>query len=179
MSALLVAAGVLAVAQAVQAQPRYTVSAEQLQQAVAQRFPMRYGVPGLVDFDIQQPQLRLLQEDNRMRAQMAVVVDGPALERAHRGAFDVDFALRYEPSDRTIRAHRLQFRHLRLPGLTPQASDLLNTYGTAMAAQALQEVVLHRLRPQDLAMADGMGMRPDSITVTDQGLVIGFVFKPL
>ncbi len=179
MLGLAIAAGVWAVAQAARAQPRLTISAGQLQQAVAQRFPMRYGVPGLVDFDIQPPQLRLLQDDNRVRARMAVEAAGPALDRAHRGSFDVDFALRYEPSDRTIRAHRLQFRNLRLPGLSPQASELLDAYGTTMAAQALQEVVLHRLRPQDLAVADSMGMRPDSITVTDQGLVIGFVFKPL
>ena len=177
--AVAVAVVVLAMPQAAQAQPRYTVSAEQLQQSVAQRFPIRYGVPGLVDLDIEPPQLHLLQQHNRMRAQMAVAASGPALDRAQRGTFDVEFALRYEPADRTIRAHQLQFRNLQLPGLTPQASDLLNVYGPAMAAQALQEVVLHRLRPQDLAMADSLGMRPDSITVTDQGLVIGFVFKPL
>lgn len=174
-----IAAGVLAVAFSAHAQPSYTVSTEQLQQAVAQRFPVRYGVPGLVDFDIQPPQLRLLQEHNRVRAQMAVEAAGPALNRAHRGTFDVDFALRYEPTDRTIRAHRLQFRNLQLPGLAPQASELLNVYGPAIAGQALQEVVLHQLRTQDLAVADSLGMRPDSITVTDKGLVIGFVFKPL
>ncbi|MEZ5637447.1 MAG: DUF1439 domain-containing protein [Burkholderiaceae bacterium] len=173
------AAAIGTMALAAQAQPRYTVSADQLQQAVAQRFPMRFGVPGLVDLDIQPPQLRLLRQQNRVSAQMSVAAAGPALEHTLRGWFDVDFALRYEPADRTIRAHRLQFRNLQLPGLTPQASDLLNAYGPAVAAQALQEVVLHQLRPQDLALADSLGMRPDSITVTDQGLVIGFVFKPL
>jgi hypothetical protein len=43
----------------------------------------------------------------------------------------------------------------------------------------LQEVVLHQLRPKDLAIVDSMGMQPGSITVTDKGLVIGFVLKPL
>ncbi|MNT68545.1 hypothetical protein D3C72_2067880 [compost metagenome] len=56
---------------------------------------------------------------------------------------------------------------------------MLNTYGPTLAEQSLQEVVLHQLRPQDLAMADVLGLRPGSITVTDQGLVIGFVVKPL
>jgi hypothetical protein len=31
----------------------------------------------------------------------------------------------------------------------------------------------------DLAMADNLGMQPDRITVTDKGLVIGFVLKPM
>ena len=48
-----------------------------------------------------------------------------------------------------------------------------------MARQLLQEVVLHQLRPQDLAVANSLGMQPDSISVTDKGLVIGFALKPL
>jgi hypothetical protein len=175
----IVALCVLATLHAVHAQPSYTVSADQLQQAVAQRFPMRYRVPGLLDLDIHPPQLRLLQEQNRVRAEMAIGATGPALDRALRGTFDVDFALRYEPGDRTIRAYRMHFQNLRLPGLTPQASELLNAYAPAIAAQTLQEVVLHQLRPQDLAIAESLGMQPDSITVTDKGLVIGFVLKPL
>lgn len=163
----------------VQPQPRYTVSAGQLQQVVAQRFPLRYPVAGLLDLDVQAPRLRLLPEQNRVSAEMAVAAAGPALERRHTGTFDVDFALRYEASDRTFRAYQLRFKHLHVAGLQPAASELLNSYGPALAQQSLQEVVLHQLRPQDLALADGLGMQPGSITVTDQGLVIGFVLKPL
>lgn len=162
-----------------QPQPRYTVSAEQLQQAVAQRFPKRYPVAGLFDLALQAPRLRLLPEQNRVSAEMAVEATGPALGRSQTGTFDVDFALRYEASDRTLRAYQLRFKHLRFAGLQPAASELLNAYGPALAEQSLQEVVLHQLRPQDLALADGMGLQPGSITVTDKGLVIGFVVKPL
>ncbi|MDO8448612.1 MAG: DUF1439 domain-containing protein [Rhodoferax sp.] len=162
-----------------QPQPRYTVSAEQLQQAVAQRFPKRYPVAGLFDLAVQAPRLRLLPEQNRVSAEMAVEATGPALGRSQTGTFDVDFALRYEASDRTVRAYQLRFKHLQFAGLQPAVSELLNAYGPALAEQSLQEVVLHQLRPQDLALADGMGLQPGSITVTDKGLVIGFVVKPL
>ncbi|MEO8121345.1 MAG: DUF1439 domain-containing protein, partial [Rhodoferax sp.] len=90
------------------AQPRYTVSAEQLQQAAALRFPLRYPVAGLLNLDVQAPRLRLLPEQNRLSAEMAVEAAGPALERSHAGTFEMDFALRYEASDRTIRAHQLR-----------------------------------------------------------------------
>ena len=158
-------------------QPHYNVSAEQLQQAVAQRFPLRYPVAGLLNLDLQAPRLRLLPEQNRVSAEMAVEAAGPALNRRHTGTFNVDFALRYEASDRTIRAYQLRFKQLRFADLQPAASELLNTYGPALAEQSLQEVVLHQLRPQDLVLADGMGLQPGSITVTDKGLVIGFVPK--
>jgi len=162
-----------------QPQPSYTVSTEQLQRVVAQRFPLRYPVPGLLDLAVQAPRLRLLPEQNRLSAEMAVEVVGPALRRRHTGTFDVDFALRYEASDRTFRAYQLHFNRLQFPDLQPGVSELLNNYGSALAEQSLHEVVLHQVRPQDLALADVMGMQPGSITVTDQGLVIGFVPKPL
>ena len=159
--------------------PGYRVSTEQLQRVVAQRFPLRYPLPGLFDLELQAPRLHLLPEQNRLSAEMTVEAAGAALLRRHSGSFDVDFALRYEASDRTIRACQLRFRHLRFADLQPAVSELLNVYGPALAQQSLLEVVLHQWRSQDLTRADGLGLQPGSITVTDEGLTIGFVPKPL
>ncbi|MFN7123353.1 MAG: DUF1439 domain-containing protein [Hydrogenophaga sp.] len=159
--------------------PGVTVSTAVLQSSVAQRFPIRYPVQGLLNLDLQPPTLSLLPAQNRLRAAMVVDAAGPALNRSHRGTFDLDFALRYEASDRTLRAHQLRIHRLRFPSLQPGVVELLNTYAPALAEQSLREVVLHRLQPQDLRMADAMGMQPGTITVTDAGLVIGFVLKPL
>ncbi|SFC60530.1 hypothetical protein SAMN05216344_12453 [Polaromonas sp. OV174] len=158
-------------------QPSFSVSAEQLQQAVARRFPLRYPVGKLLDLTLQAPRLRLLPELNRLAAEMAVQAAGPALRRSYSGSFDVDFALRYEASDQTVRAYQLRVKALNFPDLAPGPSELLKAYGPALAEQALQEVVLHQLRPQDLALPDAMGLQPGSITVTDKGLVIDFVNK--
>lgn len=160
-----------------QAQPSYTVTSAQLQQAVAGKFPMRYPVGGLLELTLQAPRLRLLPEQNRLSSQMVVDAAGPALSRSGTGNFDVDFALRYEPSDQSIRAHQLKVNTLSLSGLPPGPSALLQAYGPALAEQALLEVVLHKLRPQDLMLADGLGLQPGAITVTARGLVIGFVPK--
>lgn len=159
--------------------PQYKVSAAALQAAVGQRFPLRYPVPGLLNLDVQLPTLHLLPALNRLGAEMAVEAAGPALNRSHQGTLDVEFALRYEPTDRTVRAHQLRLKRLQFPTLQPGVVALLNTYAPALAEGALLEVVLHRMRPQDLALPDGLGMQPGSITVTPEGLTIGFVPKPL
>ncbi len=159
--------------------PGYKVSTEQLQQAVAQRFPRRYQVGGLLDLTVQVPRVRLLPEQNRLGTEMVVEAAGLALGRSYTGTFDLDFALRYEASDLSIRAHQLRFNSLRFPDLPPGPSELLNAYGLALAQQTLREVVLHQLTPQDLALPNGLGLQPGSITVTAEGLVIGFVAKPL
>lgn len=162
-----------------QALPHYKVSAAQLQAAVAQRFPLRYPVAGLLNLDVQVPTLRLLPAVNRLGALMVVQAAGPALNRSHQGTLDVEFALRYEAADRTVRAHQLRFVRLAFPSLQPGVVAMLNTYGPALAERTLLEVVLHTLRPQDLALPDTLGMQPGSITVTNEGLTIGFVPKPM
>ena len=159
------------------AQPRFVVSKDQLQQVVGKRFPLRYPVAGLLNLEVQAPEIRLLPEQNRLNATMAVEASGVALNRKQAGTFEVEFALRYEVSDRTLRATALRFKRLSFPGLQPMASDMLNLYGQTLSEKALLEVVLHTLKPQDLGMADGLGMQPGSITVTERGLVVDFVTK--
>lgn len=174
----LAAAGPLALLSAcASAQPSYTVSLRQMQQALAERFPRSYPVAGLLDLQLQTPRLTLLPERNQINAVADVQASGPLLRRSHSGTFDVDFSLRYEPSDRTLRAHDLRVNALRLDGLRPQAEQALALYGQQLADQSLREVVVHQLEPKDLALADGLGVQPESITVTPQGLLIRFGSK--
>lgn len=156
------------------AQPSYTVSLRQMQQAIDERFPRSYPIAGLLDLQVQAPRLALLPERNQLNAVADVQANGPLLRRSYSGTFDVDFALRYEPSDRTLRAHDLRVNALRLDGLKPHAAQALAAYGQQLADQSLHEVVLHQLRPKDLALADTLGVQPESLTVTPQGLVVRF-----
>ncbi|BEU98338.1 DUF1439 domain-containing protein [Acidovorax sp. DW039] len=175
----LIASGALALmAGTAHAQPSYTVSAEQLQDMVAHKFPRSVPLAGMVDLTLQAPRLRMLPSVNRLGATMEVEAAGPALRRSHPGSFDVEFALRYEASDRTLRAHQIRLGRLELAGLKPAANELLNAYAPALAEQSLREVVLHQLRPQDTAVFDGLGLEPGPITVTDKGLQVAFVRKP-
>ena len=158
--------------------PRFNVPLELLQSEVTKRFPLRYPVVGLVDLDLGAPRLGLLPELNRMRALMPVTAAGPALSQTQMGSFTVDFGLRYEHSDRSLRAHQLKVYRFRFPGLQPEAVNLLNTYAPALAEQALREVVLYQLPQKEAAMADLMGLRPGRIRVTAQGLEFALELTP-
>ena len=126
---------------------------------------------------MQAPRLRLLPEVNRVGAAMVVDAAGAALRRSHAGTFDVEFALRYEASDRTLRAYQIRLGRLDFPSLKPAVTDLINVYAPVLAEQSLGEVTLHQLRPQDTALFDGMGLQPGPITVTAKGLTVAFVGK--
>ena len=158
--------------------PRITVPQDLLQTEVAKRFPVRYPIAGLVNLDLGAPRLGLLPAQNRLRAEMPVTAAGVALARTQQGSFTVDFALRYEHSDRSLRAHQLKVYRFRFPGLQPEAVDLLNTYAPALAEQSLREVVLYQLPQKEAAMADLLGLRPGQITVTEQGLLVELVQRP-
>jgi hypothetical protein len=158
--------------------PRFTVPLDLLQREVAQRFPVRYPVAGLLNLDLGAPRLALLPEQNRLRADMGVTAAGPALARSQPGSFTVDFGLRYEHSDRSLRAHQLKVYRFRFPGLSAEAVDMLNQYAPALAEQSLREVVLYQLQPRETAMADLLGLRPGRITVTPQGLQVELVVRP-
>ena len=159
--------------------PGRAVSKAQLLDMLKPHFPVGYQVPGFLTWRVQQPRLDLLPADNRMNADMDVVADGPALNRPQTGQLNVGFALRYEASDRTVRAHQLRFNSLQFPGLRPEASALIQVYGPTLTEAALQEVVLHQLEPRDLTMLDALGLRPGPIRITATGLHIAFEPKPL
>ena len=67
--------------------------------------------------------------------------------------------------------------HCAYRGLPQRTAEIIEAYGPKLAEESLHEVVLHRLRPQDLSLADVMGLQPSTITVTPQGLVVGFEAK--
>ncbi len=162
------------------AQGGYTISAAQIQEAVARKFPRGYGLSGLAHLELTNPRIGLKPAQNQLNAVLTVTASGPLLQdQSYNGELDVDFSLRYEPSDRTLRATQLHFNGLRMQGLTPAAEQMLQQYGTTLARRSLQEVVLHQLSEKDLALTDGMGLEPGQFTVTSKGLVVQLQPKTL
>lgn len=155
------------------AQPSFTIPAAQLQEAVERKFPRKYAMNGLLNLELTHPQIQLKPEQNQLNTVLVVVASGPLLQqRNYHGTLDVDFSLRYEPSDRTLRATQLQLNGLRMDGLNLSGEQLLQQYGSALAQRSLQEVVLYQLSEQDLALTNGLGLEPGQFTVTPKGLAV-------
>ena len=155
----------------------FSVSSAKLQNMLAQRFPKQYPVAGLLQIQLQTPQLAMLPERNALNAVMDARLSGPVLKEAFQGQFNLDFALRYEPTDRTLRAHQIKVNSLQMQGLAPAMGEMLATYANALAEQALGQVVLYQLQDKDLALVDAMNMQPGAITVTADGLTVAMVQK--
>lgn len=149
------------------------ISRQQLEAALARRFPFEARAGGLFSARAGVPHLELLPQSNRLR--LALGVD--ATERLTRAALHADlalsFGLRYEPSDATIRAAGVRVDELAVAGLPEAGREVFRMAGELMAEQLLENAVLHTLRPEDLAKAQGL--RPGELRVTATGVRIELV----
>ncbi|MET0310683.1 MAG: DUF1439 domain-containing protein [Burkholderiaceae bacterium] len=159
--------------------PVIRIAAAQIQEGIATRFPMKHPVGNLFDLTLAPPAVRLMPQDNRLGAAMDLAAAGPALHRRYTGLFDLDFGLRYEAADKSIRARDLRVNALRLDSLSGEAARIVNAYGPALAQEALADAVLYKLEPKDLLLVDGLGLQPGEFKVTEGGIVVSFVSKPL
>jgi hypothetical protein len=157
--------------------PHLKISAGELHKALSARFPVRIGLPGLLELQVSAPRLHLLPARNELGATLLAQAGGPALRPVPPGEVDVMFGLRYEPSDQTLRAHDMEIVDLRLPGLPAETIQALRGLLPALARDGVGEVVLHRFSMRELALADIMGFEPEKVTVADDGLVVEFAPK--
>jgi hypothetical protein len=163
-----------ALAEAAEPRPRHKISAAQLHRTLSERFPQRLGIEGLLDARVSAPALLLLPRRNLLGATLQAQFNSLHLQPSPSGELDVVFALRYEPSDQTVRAHALDILDLRSEGLPANMLQALLRVLPAIARDAVGEVVLHRLSARELALADTMGFEPEKLTVLDDGLLLEF-----
>jgi len=157
--------------------PRFKVSAARLHEAVSARFPLRLGVEDFITLQVTAPRLHLLPQRNRMGLGLQATASGLPLAQAVAGGLDLAFALRYERSDRSLRAHQPEVIAVEFPGLPSQAVRGFQGALPALLQEALGEVVLHRFSDRELALADTMGFEPEKVTVVEDGLLVQFGAK--
>lgn len=154
--------------------PRHRVSAGELHRALSARFPIRFTLAGVLALEVNAPALLLDPKRNRLGATVQAQAGGPALQPMPPGEMDIVFRLRYEPRDRSLRAHEPEILALRWPGLPPDAAASLQRTWPLLAEDALGNVVLHRFTERELALPETMGFQPESFTVTEDALVVVF-----
>ena len=55
---------------------------------------------------------------------------------------------------------------------------MMAAYGSRLAMQALEDFPLYTVPPEELELADSLGLQPGAITVTEQGLDVAIETKP-
>jgi hypothetical protein len=145
----------------------------QIEAALARRFPIESRAGELFTAKVAQPQLTLLPDANRVRLDFQLEAVDRVVHKAVRGAMGLSFALRYEPSDASIRLAQVRIESFDVQGLPEPLLRQLQPVGAMLAERGLEGMVLRTFRPEELARAQGY--TPGAIRVTPGGVAIELV----
>lgn len=143
---------------------------QQLEAALARRFPYDARPAGLFLVNVGVPRLRLLPEENRLRLDFDVQASDRIVRSTGRGQLAVSFAVRYEPADTSLRAVNVRVEDFGVQGVAADWRGPLQMVGGLVAENLLEGLVLHAFRPEEIARA--RGWTPSAIRVTPTGVRI-------
>lgn len=172
MVAALVLPLVLSACASMRTAPRQVdVSEKQLLDLVSRQFPLQRRYLELFEVSLSDPSLRLMPKENRVGTRLNFAAS-TLLNRAQpwAGQMELSYALRYQASDLTVRLNAVRLENFQLAGVPSSYAQALSGAGTQLAENLLQDLVVHRFKPEDLRRVDGMGYQPGSLTVVSGGL---------
>ena len=144
-----------------------------LQELIARRFPIDKRVLDAIDVTVDSPRLALQPESNRISIELALRAEGGGAIAARAvGSLVVSEGLRYEASDNTVRLVDVRVERFTIDGLPGNWQRQLDRLGKPLAKALLEDQVLYTLRPKDVAVLEGRGVRPGDLRVTATGLSI-------
>ena len=151
------------------------VSQAELLEAMAGQFPLRLGLNERFELVAVSPRLRSLPDENRLATEVDLGIAPGLGGRTLSGTVGFSYGLRYEPGDRTVRMTGLRIDRLDLG----RDGNLLRLQGaglaTLLAEELLDDLVVYRLRPEDVRRLDASGYEPGEVRATSRGLAITFV----
>ncbi len=153
----------------------YTLPQAELQSLIDRRFPYRRSLSGLLDIALLHPRMRLLPQENRLGTQLDIAVAERVMGTHYDGSMDLDYGIRFEPQDRTIRLVGVRVHRVEFPGVPPAYSQALAQAAPRAAEQLLEGAVLHEVKADQLALLGGLGLAVGEVRVTPQGLRVELV----
>lgn len=155
-------------------QRRLTLSGAQLQAALEPRFPMQQRVAEVLDVRLSTPRLQLLPERGRIATELQLDITERLLQSTHPARLVLDFGLRFEPSDRSVRLQGVRVQQLVLTRLAPAYQELMNRYAPRLAERALDGLMLHQISEAEWNTLQMLGLQPGEFSITPQGLSLDF-----
>lgn len=147
------------------------ISEARLADLVSRRFPLDHRYLEMVDVSLSHPRLRLLPDENRIQTELDYTM-GTALEgtRTVQGVLGLSYGLRFDPADRSVRLSEVRVERFDVPGVPAGQASRMGRLGSAVAESVLQDAVIHRLRADELKIADGWNYEPGAFRVVPGGL---------
>jgi hypothetical protein len=151
-----------------------TLSQADLQSLIERQFPRERRLFEVFDITLARPVIRLSPERNRITTELDLGAVERLSGRSMRGSFSLDHALRFEPSDTTVRLANVKVTDLRLEvggtalqGQTARLSALL-------AERMLDDFVIYRASDEKREALRRAGVNNAKVVVTSRGVEVQF-----
>lgn len=147
------------------------MSADELTQKMARRFPVEKSVAGLLDITLANPRVDLSEADNRITASFHVVAKLPLSNKSLTGSLKVSGRPEYVPESRSLFLRHPTVEQIRLDNMTDALSAALSKAASAVARDVLEDKPLHTFKPEDFTKY-GVQYVPERIVVRGDHLVL-------
>ena len=146
------------------------ISESQLTLLMARQFPMERKVMEVIDLNITNPVMTLIPQANRVGTELDVTAVDRLFGSSAMGHVKLDYGLRFQPSDHTIRMTQVRVRELTLSSGSSELRGAAQRIGGLVAENALENLVIYRMKPAQADEMDRLNLVASPITVTAQGL---------
>jgi hypothetical protein len=154
-----------------------TLSEAELQAQLARRFPMQRSLFDSIDLQLSDPRLRVDAAASRLATELQLQASERRSGRSLQGRLALDYGLRFEPADASIRLVQPRIDSLELAtdaALAPRRAELVQRLGAALAERLLDDLVLYRVPESRLQALRSAGVQPAALRITADGVEITF-----
>ncbi len=147
------------------------MSADELTQKMARRFPLEKSVGGLLDITLANPRVDLSEADNRITTNFQAMVKLPLTNKTLSGTLKVSGRPEYVPETRALFLRDAKVDQIRIDNMPDGLSAALAKVASAVARDALEDKPLHTFRAEDFTKY-GVQYVPERIVVRGDHLVL-------
>jgi hypothetical protein len=155
-----------------------TFSDTELSEMLAKRFPMDRRVAELVDVTVSSPRVWLIPERNRLGTSFDVQAGDRLWGKALQGKLALDYALRFEPSDESIRLTQVRVQDFRLDAGSSPIPLPAQRIGGLLVEKMLEDLPIYHLKPEQAERMRRAGYQTSAVAVTSRGVEITLQPRP-
>ncbi len=151
-----------------------TLSQADLQSRIERQFPRERRLFEVFDITVAKPLVRLVPERNRISTEMELVAIERLSGRALRGNLSLDHALRFEPSDATVRLTNVKVNEMRLEVGGTALQGQLARLSALVTERLLDDLVIYRVSDEKREALRALGMQGAEVAITPRGVEVRF-----
>jgi len=147
------------------------MSADELTQRMAKRFPVEKSVAGLLDITLANPRVGLSEIDNRITTDFMVDLKLPLSSKKMTGTVKISGRPEYVPETRSLFLRDAKVERIRVENMSDSLSAALARTTSVLARETLEDKPLH-VFTEDQFSKYGVKYTPERIVVRGDSLVL-------